>query len=338
MNRALDGEESTLVDKSRAPLSRPGDTPIEVQTVIIELRNKYPFWGAKKLLSILKREQPDAKWPSVTTVGNILKRNGYTAQRRKRSRLAETAPLQGFDGPNDTWCTDFKGWWLTKDGKACEPLTVTDGHSRFLLCCRHVQRRSFEYVWELLQEAFQEYGMPLRFRTDNGSPFATNSLGRLSRLAVRLVRLGVTPEWIRPGKPQENGRHERMHRTLKLEAATPVAGTLNDQKIALKRFQYEYNFVRPHEALGMMTPSQVYIYSPRKWTGEQNDPTYPTDYDMRRVDSSGNFYWKGGRGFTSEVLKGEVVGIRTTGKDEFEIYYGPILLGKMDLINGFTRV
>jgi putative transposase len=338
LKRYQEGGKTQLLDRSRRPLARPGDTSPELEAMIIQVRLRHPFWGAKKIRKVLMNEHPSILWPSPTTVWKILNRNGYTNKRRKRSRLAQTSPIEDCNFPNDVWSSDFKGWWLTKDGKTCEPLTIFDGYSRFLFCCKHVRRKNYDYVWNLLQEVFQEYGMPKRFRTDNGSPFATTSLGRLSRLAVKLIRLGVVPEWIAPGKPQENGRHERMHRSLKLEAGTPPKETLAIQESRLDRFKYEYNEIRPHEALEMLTPREVYTPSLIKWTGEEDDPQYSEEYEVRCVDKKGFVHWRGMRFFSSEVLKRETIGIKQSKGDLFEVRYGSILLGYIDPIRGFSRV
>jgi len=326
-----------LEDRSRKPLSRPRDTSDEQKAAIIQMQLRFSKWGAKKIKSRLEKEAPEIKWPSVTTVGKILKKEGFTTKRRRRFPFAGAASLEDCNAPNDVWSADFKGWWLTQDERICEPLTIFDGYSRYLLCCQHTKRRGLDYIWGFIRETFEEYGMPLRFRTDNGSPFATRGLGRFSALAVKLLRLGITPEWTRPGKPQDNGRHERMHRTLNLEAVNPPAKNLRLQQDALNRFRYEYNQIRPHEALEMHTPAEVHQKSRRKWTGEERDPIYTDEYVERRIDGKGSLYWGGQRIFATEVLKREVVGIIQVYKDVFEVYYGPILLGRIDPIKGFTR-
>lgn len=326
-----------LSDQSRAPVFRPRDTSPELEAAIISTQCRHPYYGAKKLRAILQREQPKVSWPSVTTFSNILKRNGFTTRRRKRPRLAGAAPLENCYAANDVWTADFKGWWRTGDGATCEPLTVIDSYSRFLLNCGHVQRRDFHTVWSQLRETFEEYGMPKRLRTDNGCPFASTSVGRLSRLSVRLIRLGIIPEWISPGKPQENGRHERMHRSLKLEAATPPSSSLTEQDSCLSRWMHTYNFVRPHEALDMATPSDLYIPSRRVWTGEENDPTYPDGYCERRVDKTGVIKWRGSKVFTSELLRHQSLGLEETSNGLVRVHFGPILLGTVDPLHGFRR-
>ena len=279
LNRYYEGGREALNDLLRAPLSRPRDLTEEVKNSILEVALLRSKWGAKKLRRLLMNDHPEVKWPSITTFGNLLKREGFSKRRRIRHKMAKVAPVQGVSECNETWCADFKGWWRTKDGKKCEPFTVSDAHSRFLLSCEPTKKKDFDSIWKILVEVFQEYGMPDRFRTDNGSPFATNSVGRLSRMAIKLIRLGITPEWIAPGKPQQNGRHERIHRTLKLEAATPPSETLVEQVENLIRFRYDYNFKRPHEALDLYTPSDIYVPSNKVWTGEDFDPSYTPEYE-----------------------------------------------------------
>ena len=337
LGRHREKGKAGLKDQSRAPKNRPRDTPDEIEEAIVGLKRQRPFWGPKKISAWLKREHPDAKWPSITTLGNILKRKGLSTKRRKSTRMAESAPIQECHAPNCGWTADCKGWWKTEDDCICEPLTICDSYSRYLLCSRHVKHRNFRCVWSNLKEAFEEYGMPLRFRTDNGSPFATTSLGRLSHLAVKLVRMGITPEWITPGKPQENGRHERMHRTLKLEAATPPAADIKEQQRRLDAWVYDYSFQRPHEALNMLTPADIYIPSTRLWTGEERDPVYPAEYQQRRVNKIGVFSWKGAKIFTTELLRYQTLGLHELEGGHTKVYFGPILLGAVIPIVGFKR-
>ncbi len=306
-----------LLDHSRNPIHRPGDTEEEGRKLIIQMKLRHPCWGAKKLKPLLEREHPDMSWPSVTTFGNILRSEGLTSKRRRRSKLAQTSPLVEATEPNHTWSIDFKGWWTTGDGSQCEPLTVFDNFSRFVFCSQHVAQRGLKQVWPLLERAFKEYGMPRRIRSDNGAPFGGRSVGRLTRLAVKLIRLGITPEWIQPAKPQQNGRQERMHRTLKLEGATPPSRTLLEQQMRLNVCRHDYNLIRPHESLGMRTPADAHTLSPRNWTGEERAPKYPASDELRRVDNNGEVYWCGRRLFTSEIRYGEKLGFRWIEDDPF---------------------
>lgn len=339
INRYLNEGEFGLKDKSRRPSARPRDTDPGIEKVIISTRLKHPKWGPKKILRILQNENHKENWPSETTIANILKRNGCSTRPMKRSKLAFAGPLSNSDQPNDVWSADFKGWWRTENGEKCEPFTLLDSYSRYLLACRAVPKVSFKYVQPILIEAFQEFGMPASFRTDNGPPFASNSIGRLSKLSIWLIKLGIKPEWITPGKPQENGRHERMHRTLKQEIKREPMRNLREQEMQLTRFQHEYNFIRPHESLLLETPANVYQPSVRKWTEEVQEVSYPEEVDLRKVDKRGYVNWRGIRFFTTERLYGEYVGIRKSeSKYPAEVYFGPILLGYIDLINGFRKV
>lgn len=336
LNRFQTEGKDGLGDRRRCPLNRPRDTSPDLIATIIATRLRHPRWGPKKIRKILDSKHPEIDWPSKTTIGNILKRKGYTANPSKKTKLAATAPFEQCTSPNEVWSADFKGWWLLPDGKQCQPFTLLDTHSRFLLSCRHVKSTSVANTQPLLIEAFQEYGMPSRFRSDNGPPFASVSVGRLSSLSIWLIKLGIAPEWIKPGKPQENGKHERMHRTLKQEVQQNPKTNLKDQEKQLGKIQHEYNFIRPHEALSMETPSSIYVSSTRKWTGETQDPSYTSDFAPRRVDKNGYVHWHGSRFFTTERLYKEVVGIRE--KDgTHEVYFGPVLLGRIDPITGFNR-
>jgi putative transposase len=337
LRRFEEDGKTGLLDQNRNPENRPGDTSDELKHLIIKKRLQHPCWGAKKLRPLLEKEHPCVDWPSVTTFGNILKREGLTTKRRRRLRMAQTGPLKDCTRPNQVWSIDFKGWWETMDGSICEPLTITDNYSRFIFYSRHVPKKTMKQTWEPLEAVFQEFGMPERIRSDNGPPFATTSMGRLSRMAIKLIRLGVTPEWIAPGKPQENGRHERMHRTLKQEVATPPSPSLSSQQISLDTFRHNYNYVRPHEALTMQTPANVHVLSPRKWTGEERSPIYLPDDETRGVDKRGQVGWNGKRFFTSEILWGEQVGIRWVEEDTFAVYYGPVLLGHVNSRAVFIR-
>jgi len=326
-----------LNDRRKSPSNRPRDTAAEVEAAIVTTRLKHPTWGPKKIRKILQQEYPDVCWPSRTTFANILKRKGYTTKPRKHLKMAKTAPLEECAAPNDIWSADFKGNWTLPNGSRCEPFTLLDSYSRFLITCQNVKSTSLANTQPLLIEAFQEFGMPRRFRSDNGPPFASQSVGRLSRLAIWLIKLGITPEWITPGKPQENGKHERMHRTLKQEINQNPQENLLDQETFLNRFQHEYNYVRPHEAIGLETPASVFSSSERKWTGDLRSPSYADEFETRRVDQSGYVYWKGCRFFTSEILYREPVGI--SRRDEIhEVYFGPVLLGWIDPIKGFQRI
>jgi putative transposase len=205
-----------FLERRRVPKHHPNETPAALQYKLIALRQRHPKWGPRKLLALLKRAEPEVSWPAVSTAGDILKRHGLTQARRyRRSTPSYDRPFYVASRPNDVWAADFKGWFKTGDGHRVDPLTISDWVSRYLLCCRGLERPIFEQVRPQFERAFREYGLPWAIRTDNGPPFASVGLGGLSRLSVWWIRLGIKPERIRPAHPEDNGRHERMHKTLK---------------------------------------------------------------------------------------------------------------------------
>jgi len=321
-----------LADESRAP--HAPHILFEQQQInqAIDLKLKYRTWGPKKIRSKLLEMYPEWEWPSQTRLYEIFKENHLVNKRRFRSRVHATAPLEGVFQPNDTWAVDFKGWFLTGDGQKCEPLTLTDCASRYLLRCVHLDKHPVELVWPVFDKAFKQYGLPLRVRSDNGPPFGSVGIGRLTRLSINLIKAGVTPEWIDPGHPEQNGRHERMHLTLKQDTASPPKETLKLQIQEFDRFDQEYNFERPHEALNMKTPASCYQRSSRRWSGILKSPEYFTDEIVpRKVSSRGCISILDINYRLSEILTGEYVGIKENeggGNRVHEIYYGPVYLGK----------
>jgi len=249
---------------SRAP-HRPGQAmACEIAEAIIALRLERPSWGPKKLRAVLQRRSPAIVWPAPSTMGDLLRREGLSQPRRRQRRpVPLTRPFLPVCEPNDRWCIDFKGWFRTTDGQRCDPLTLTDAYSRFLIECRIVPPTT-EGVWPLVERAFRELGLPRAIRSDNGVPFAcTTSAGGLTRLSVHWVKLGIELERIEPGKPQQNGRHERMHGTLKAETSRPPAASPAEQQARFEHFRQDFNHVRPHEALDQNPPASCYSPSPR---------------------------------------------------------------------------
>ena len=249
-----------------------------------------------------------------------------------------TAPLRECLAPNDVWMYDFKGWFKTADGAKCEPLTVTDGFSRFLFECKHMARKRSSDVWNVLEKIFFEYGLPIKIRSDNGPPFASLGVGRLSPLSIKLIKAGVIPEWIEPGCPEQNGRHERFHLTLKDETASPPALTLNLQQEKFDQFKNYYNNRRYHEALRQKTPATAYKASSRTWNGKLKSPEYSSDYEVRKVGASGSITWRGKAFFISESLIGDYIGLKEVEVGVMNTHYGPIILGRIDLNKGFKRL
>jgi transposase InsO family protein/transposase-like protein len=327
-----------LTNRSKAPLTQAKETDPKLVEQILKVKFERSDWGPKKVRGHLVKEFPLASWPSKTTIGNIFDRHGLTIPRKYRKRLpVRTKPLAHCQQMNDVWSVDFKGWFLTKDGHKCEPFTLTDSHSRYLIRCLRLFANDTDHVWAVLDAAFREYGLPLYMRSDNGPPFATCNAGRLSPLSVRLIKAGVIPEWIEPGNPQQNGRHERMHLTLKNEATFPRILNLDEQQMKLTEFQHYYNFVRPHEALGQITPGSIYQPSQRSWSGKLKAPEYPESYKVARVKSCGKMSWKGSEIYVSRTLAGEPVGIEKNEEEGgFTVYFGAIILGILTPSGEFT--
>jgi putative transposase len=330
VHRFLEGGEEALKDLSRTPHnSRYLYSKHQIDQAI-DLKLRHLTWGPKKIIVKLKEKYPNKTWPSPTRLYEIFKDYHLVTSRRIKGRVPATAPLGNLTNCNDTWAVDLKGWFLTGDGDKCEPLTITDCFTRYLIRCTHLKKHSADYVWPIFDAAFREYGLPNRVRSDNGPPFGSVGVGRLTALSVNLIKAGVIPEWIQPGHPEENGRHERFHLTLKQDSATPPKETLADQIRAMKEFHNEYNFERPHEALNMKTPGSCYQASPRKWDGILRSPEYDTkEVQVRKVCQSGCIWLKQKEHYIGQTLTGEYVALKTNENDQLEVYYGPIYLGKV---------
>ena len=259
IERYLHHGPAGLEERSRKPQRSPNATADDIVAAILESRRRHPTWGGKKLLTLLHKGHPRWELPGRSTVCDILSRHGMVLKRRQRRRIGHPGkPTTTILAPNDVWSADYKGQFRTGDGLYCYPLTVADSFSRYLLGCQGLNSTAVAEAKPVFTRLFKEYGLPKRIRTDNGVPFATNTLARLSALSAWWVRLGVLPELIEPGKPQQNGRHERMHRTLKAETTRPAAGSLAAQQRKFNCFRDEFNHERPHEALDMQTPASCY--------------------------------------------------------------------------------
>jgi len=319
-----------LKDMSKAPQEPYRLYQEEQIQIALDYKLKHRTFGPKKVFAKLSGLYPKIKWPSPTRLYEIFKGYGLVTDRRIRNRVPATSPLGELNDCNDTWSVDLKGWFLTGDGVKCEPLTITDNFSRYLIKCKHLNIHSVDYVWPIFEEAFREYGLPNRVRSDNGPPFGCVGVGRLTRLSINLIKAGVTPEWIRPGHPEENGRHERFHLTLKQAVADPPKATLILQIQEMEKFFEEYNFERPHEALGMKTPGECYAKSPRKWDGILRPPEYDTDMEVRKVGQNGCIWLKQNEYFIGGALQGEHVGLKKNEAEETEVYFGEVYLGKLN--------
>lgn len=320
-----------LEDRSRAPRHHPNAISEDIVRAIVALRQRHPNWGPRKLLDWLHQNRPRTVWPSASSVGRILVRHGKILPRRRSRRTPpHDGPFQSSTYPNAVFCADFKGWFRTGDGKRCDPLTITDAASRFVLACQIVPQTTFTCVQPVFETLFREYGLPRAIRTDNGVPFATTALGGLSRLAVWWIKLGIIPERIAPGCPQQNGRHERFHRTLKEAVLCPPQPSRHDQQAAFDRFSQEYNFERPHEALGGKTPASIYYPSSRLYPTHLAEITYPQHMIVRTVRPCGSIWWHKRELYISEVLIGEHIGIEPIDDRFYQIYYGPVKIARLD--------
>jgi putative transposase len=320
-----------LVPRSRAP-HRPGLAMAEeVAAAIVSLRRERPYWGPKKLRPALERRDPKRVWPALSTIGDLLRREGLsTPRRRRRTAVPRTQPFLPIREPNDLWCIDFKGWFRTADGQRCDPLTITDADSRFLIECR-ILPETIAAVQPVADQAFRELGLPRAIRSDNGTPFASStSVGGLTRLSVHWVKLGIRLERIDPGAPQQNGRHERMHGTLKKETSSPPAATPVEQQARFDRFRNDFNDNRPHEALGQVAPTTRYHPSPRPYPSKIDEPWYDAEHAVRRVRSNGEIRWGGDLIFLSEALIGEPVGIAETDAGDWIVRFADVDLATID--------
>jgi putative transposase len=320
-----------LVPRSRAPHRHGLAMAAAVAEAITALRRKRPFWGPRKLRAVLVRDDPKRVWPAPSTIGDLLRREGLSVPRRRQRRaLPLTQPFLPVHEPNDLWCIDFKGWFRTADGQRCDPLTISDADSRFLIECRIVPE-TIEAVQPVVERAFRELGLPRAIRSDNGTPFAaSNSPGGLTRLSVQWVKLGIRLERIDPGAPQQNGRHERMHATLKAETSRPPAATAAEQQARFDRFRHDFNDHRPHEALGQVPPTSRYWRSSRAYPSRIEAPWYDADHAVRKVRTSGEIRWGGEMIFLSEALIGEPVGIAETEAGDWLVRFADIDLGLID--------
>jgi len=318
-----------LVDARRIPRSCPHRTPAALVELLLTARRAHPTWGPRKLLPYLARRHPGWTWPAPSTVGELFKRHGLVRGRRRRPRPGHPGrPTTPMEAPNAVWTADFKGQFKTGDGQYCYPLTVVDGYSRYLLACHALPGTLLAPTRRTFERLFREYGLPERIRTDNGVPFATCALGRLSQLSAWWIRLGITPELIEPAHPEQNGRHERFHKTLKADATRPAAATRAAQQRRFTRFRQEYNTERPHEALGQQPPGALYTPSSRPYPRRLPPLVYPAHYEVRLVSANGGVRWRSGWVNCSHVLAGEYIGLEEVADGIWAVYFGPVLLGR----------
>lgn len=320
-----------LEDLSRRPRHAPNETRTEIVEALIEVRRRHPTWGGKKLLAMVHRRHPTWALPHKGTVCEILKRRGLVPKKRARRRIGHPGkPTSQILAANDIWCADFKGQFRTGDGRYCYPLTVTDGFSRYLLGCQSLRSTSSVGTKPVFTRLFKEFGLPRRIRTDNGVPFATNTLARLSSLSAWWVRLGILPDLIEPGRPDQNGRHERMHRTLKAETTRPAAGSLAAQQRKFNDWVQIFNHERPHESLDMQTPASCYRPSSRPMPDKLPQLEYPDRFEVRYVSANGGIRWNNSWVNVSTVCAGDYVGFEEFDDGIWNVFYGMLKIGRFD--------
>ena len=318
-----------LEELSRAAHHHPNAISQQMEGRILEWKAKYPLWGAPKIHSKLIGSED---CPAESTVSNVLARHGLTRPVRRRARATPSlGPLSDPGGANQMWCVDFKGWFRLGNGQRCDPLTMSDGYSRYLICCQGFCNGTGNLVVRpVFERTFRENGVPEKIRSDNGTPFASVGLAGLSVLSVWWLQLGIKVERIQPGHPEQNGRHERMHRTLKEATATRPSWNLQGQQKRFDAFRQEYNEQRPHEALGQQPPASRYAPSVRPYPERLIEPQYADDWQKRRVRINGAIVWKGCELYVSQALSGQWVGLEPVGDGLWQMHFMSLELGMLD--------
>lgn len=333
LNRFKEEGRPGLSDRSRAPHETPHKISPEVRREVLALREKHPTWGPKKLRVVLRRKLPEKHWPAASSIGELLRREGCVQPQRRRNTGTELpidAGLTVARAPNEVWSTDFKGQFRLKNGELCYPLTAQDAFSRFVIGTTALSSTAAFPVEIAFTRHFQEYGLPSVIRSDNGVPFASpTAIGRLSKLSVWWIRLGIRPERIEPGEPQQNGTHERMHKTLKADATRPPSSSLTEQQLRFDKFRREYNDERPHESLGQETPASRYSPSARVFPTRLPELVYPAHFEVRVVSESGAINFRGRKFQVTTALTNQQLGLEETDDDLWTVSFGSLVLGTL---------
>jgi putative transposase len=322
---------SGLQEKPRIPRHCPHRIAPDIAAMLLEAKRLHPNWGPRKILPYVARHHPALALPAASSTGALFRKAGLSRPKQRRRRPHHPgAPALHTGSPNEVWTADFKGQFRTGDGLYCYPLTVADAYSRYLLgCSARLSTKQVE-AQPIFERLFREYGLPGAIRTDNGAPFATPAFCGLSKLSVWWIKLGIRHQRIEPGRPEQNGRHERMHRTLKAEATRPPERNQTAQQARFDRFCQEYNHERPHEALGQRPPAALYRPSPRRMPAKIAEPEYPGHYLVRRVSNAGTFRFKSHQLFLSDTLLQEQIALEETGDGIWSIYFYDVLLARLD--------
>ena len=332
IERFAQGGAPALADRSRRPASSPGATPPEVVAAVLDARRRHPTWSAPKLLGWLAEREPTVLWPASSTACALLQRAGLIRQRRPRRRPSSPhrAPLSRPQAPNDLWTVDYKGEFKTGDTCWCYPLTLRDGVSRKALRIDALRAITYRDTRARMTRAFAEYGLPARIRSDNGTPFASTGLAGLSRLSVWWLQLGIIPERIRPGHPEDNGAHEQFHAVLKAHTTRPPARSTRAQQRRFDAFRLEYNTERPHQALGQTPPERHYQPSARSLPCRVPPFEYAGHVQVRRVGSNGCIWWQHQRLFIGKALQQHDIGFDETADAIWTLIVGPIPFAHFD--------
>lgn len=331
LTRFLVEGDRALGDRSRRPHTSPWAIEADVATLLLTARRRHPTWGPRKILDYLRPRHGQLQLPAPSTVGALFKRHGLVRPKRRRPQPGHPGrPTSPILAPNDVWTADFKGHFALGSGLRCHPLTIVDGYSRFLLACDALRHPTTEGAKAVFTRVFQEYGLPDRLRTDNGAPFASTALNRLSTLSVWWMKLGIRPELIEPASPQQNARHERMHRTLKAEATKPPKATIRAQQRRFNTFRAEYNTERPHEALEGKPPAAVYRPARRVFPERIPRPEYPSHYLTRYVSTNGGVRFHRRYVTIAPALIGEHVGFEEVADGRWALYFYDYLLGHLE--------
>jgi transposase InsO family protein len=331
INRVLEEGRLGLQDRSRRSHHHPNKTPHTLVKALLQYKQQHPSFGPGKVVKRLRKLRPRQPWPAISTVGEIFKQHGLVKPRVKRKRVPpHTEPLRHATHRHSVWSADFKGDFALGNDVRCYPLTLFDNYSRFLIDCHGLYSTSLQPVKQRYEQAFRRYGLPHALRTDNGYPFASCGIGGLSSLSIWLLKLGVMPERIAPGHPEQNPRHERMHRTLKAAAINPAKANLSAQQRAFNRFRCEYNHERPHDALNDRCPGEVFHPPSKPYPERLPMVQYPENHTVRQVRTDGTIKWKGDLIYLASSLAKEPVGLRLIGNDRWQLYYAKLVLGVLD--------
>jgi transposase InsO family protein len=335
LTRYAESGAAGLQEHSRRPKSSPASTDAAVEALIVKERRGHPSWGPKKLWVILQRDHGIEQPPARSTIGLILKRHGLSQPRGRAPGLYRVAceHLTEPTRPNEVWTVDFKGWFLCGDRQRCDPLTVCDRFSRYVIACHACPNQQYARTRRVFARMLRYHGLPDIIRVDNGAPFASMAWGGLSRLSVWWIEHGIEVEFLTPASPQQNGSHERMHRDLKAEATRPPSANLSAQHKRFQRWRHQYNHIRPHEALDMLTPADVYRPSARR-LGERVKITYPPDYVVRKVSDSGHISHEGHAYYLSDIFAGCRVGLFINEEEVIQLHYANLHLGNLTLNDG----